>query len=127
MNICVGHLAVTVTAQDLRELFAPYGVVDRITLLRIARPVARVGLALSQRRMTRRPKRPLPGSRGQTLLTVPYMSMKPDSAKSAVQGVARVIAVVDAVGSPRAASRSKRPRVRRGGPLDRATSRQNIP
>jgi RNA recognition motif. (a.k.a. RRM, RBD, or RNP domain) len=29
----VGHLAFTVTEQDLRELFAPYGVVDRINLL----------------------------------------------------------------------------------------------
>jgi RNA recognition motif-containing protein len=31
--MCVGHLACTVTAQDLRALFAPYGVVDCINLL----------------------------------------------------------------------------------------------
>ena len=33
MHTCVGHLACTVTAQDLRARFALYGVVDRITLL----------------------------------------------------------------------------------------------
>jgi hypothetical protein len=44
------------------------------------------------------------------------MSMKPDSAKSAVQVVARVVEVVDAVGSLLVASRSKRPRSRIGGP-----------
>jgi RNA recognition motif-containing protein len=33
VNISVGHLACTVTAQDLRARFAPYGVVDRSTLL----------------------------------------------------------------------------------------------
>ena len=33
MNIFVGNLAFTVTEQDVRELFAPYGVVDRINLI----------------------------------------------------------------------------------------------
>jgi RNA recognition motif-containing protein len=33
VNIFVGNLAFTVTEQDLRELFAPYGVVDRINLI----------------------------------------------------------------------------------------------
>ena len=33
MNIFVGNLAFTVTEQDVRDLFAPYGVVDRITLI----------------------------------------------------------------------------------------------
>ena len=31
--MCVGNLAFTVTAQDLRALFAPYGVVDCLNLL----------------------------------------------------------------------------------------------
>ncbi len=33
MNIFVGNLAFSVTEQDVRELFAPYGVVDRINLI----------------------------------------------------------------------------------------------
>ncbi len=33
VNIFVGNLAFTVTEQDVRELFAPYGVVDRINLI----------------------------------------------------------------------------------------------
>src|SRR5262249_52163024 len=33
VQIFVGNLAFTVTEQDVRELFAPYGVVDRITLI----------------------------------------------------------------------------------------------
>lgn len=33
MNIFVGNMAFSVTEQDLRELFAPYGVVDRINLI----------------------------------------------------------------------------------------------
>jgi cold-inducible RNA-binding protein len=33
VNIFVGNIAFTVTEQDLRELFAPYGVVDRINLI----------------------------------------------------------------------------------------------
>jgi RNA recognition motif-containing protein len=33
VNISVGNLAFTVTEQDLRELFVPYGVVDRINLI----------------------------------------------------------------------------------------------
>ena len=33
MNIFVGNIDYSVTEQDLRELFAPYGVVDRITLI----------------------------------------------------------------------------------------------
>ena len=33
MNMFVGNLAFTVTEQDLRELFAPYGVVDRISFI----------------------------------------------------------------------------------------------
>ncbi len=33
MNIFVANIAFSVTEQDLRELFAPYGVVDRITLI----------------------------------------------------------------------------------------------
>ena len=33
MNIFVGNLAFTVTEQDVRDLFAPYGVVDSITLI----------------------------------------------------------------------------------------------
>ena len=33
VNIFVGNLAFTVTEQDVRELFAPYGVVDRISLI----------------------------------------------------------------------------------------------
>jgi cold-inducible RNA-binding protein len=32
-EILVGNLAFTVTEQDVRELFAPYGVVDRINLI----------------------------------------------------------------------------------------------
>ena len=32
-NIFVGHLAFSVTAHDLHELFAPYGVVERIHLM----------------------------------------------------------------------------------------------
>jgi len=33
VQIFVGNLAFTVTEQDVRELFAPYGVVDRINLI----------------------------------------------------------------------------------------------
>ena len=33
MNIFVGNMAFSVTEQDLRELFAPYGVVDRINII----------------------------------------------------------------------------------------------
>ena len=33
VNIFVGNLAFTVTEQDVRELFAPYGVVDRINII----------------------------------------------------------------------------------------------
>jgi cold-inducible RNA-binding protein len=33
VNIFVGNIAFSVTEQDLRELFAPYGVVDRISLI----------------------------------------------------------------------------------------------
>jgi RNA recognition motif-containing protein len=33
VQIYVGNLAFTVTEQDLRELFAPYGMVDRINLI----------------------------------------------------------------------------------------------
>ena len=33
MQIYLGNLAFTVTEQDVRELFAPYGVVDRINLI----------------------------------------------------------------------------------------------
>ena len=33
VNIFVGNLAFTVTEQDVRELFAPYGVVERINLI----------------------------------------------------------------------------------------------
>lgn len=33
MQIFVGNLAFTVTEQDVRDLFAPYGVVDRINLI----------------------------------------------------------------------------------------------
>src|SRR5262247_53995 len=33
VQIYRGNLAFTVTEQDVRELFAPYGVVDRITLI----------------------------------------------------------------------------------------------
>ena len=33
VNIFVGNLAFSVTEQDVRELFAPYGVVDRINLI----------------------------------------------------------------------------------------------
>ena len=33
VQIFVGNLAFTVTEQDVRALFAPYGVVDRITLI----------------------------------------------------------------------------------------------
>jgi RNA recognition motif-containing protein len=33
VQIFVGNLAFTVTEQDVRELFAPYGVVERITLM----------------------------------------------------------------------------------------------
>jgi RNA recognition motif-containing protein len=33
MNIFVGNLAFTVTEQDVRALFAPYGVVDRVNLI----------------------------------------------------------------------------------------------
>src|SRR5690349_12080467 len=33
VQIFLGNLAFTVTEQDVRELFAPYGVVDRITLM----------------------------------------------------------------------------------------------
>src|SRR5215475_2979967 len=33
VQIFVGNLAFTVTEQDVRELFAPYGVVDRISLI----------------------------------------------------------------------------------------------
>ena len=33
VNIFVGNLAFTVTEQDLRDLFTPYGVVDRITVI----------------------------------------------------------------------------------------------
>src|SRR5215471_6713272 len=33
VQIYLGNLAFTVTEQDVRELFAPYGVVDRINLL----------------------------------------------------------------------------------------------
>jgi RNA recognition motif-containing protein len=33
VQIFLGNLAFTVTEQDVRELFAPYGVVDRINLI----------------------------------------------------------------------------------------------
>jgi len=33
VQIFVGNLAFTVTEQDVRDLFAPYGVVDRINLI----------------------------------------------------------------------------------------------
>jgi len=33
MQIFVGNLAFTVTEQDVRDLFAPYGMVDRINLI----------------------------------------------------------------------------------------------
>ena len=33
MQIFLGNLAFTVTEQDVRDLFAPYGVVDRINLI----------------------------------------------------------------------------------------------
>jgi RNA recognition motif-containing protein len=33
VQIFVGNLAFTVTEQDVRELFAPYGVVDRVNLI----------------------------------------------------------------------------------------------
>ena len=33
MQIYVGNLAFTATEQDVRELFAPYGVVDRVNLI----------------------------------------------------------------------------------------------
>jgi RNA recognition motif-containing protein len=33
MNIFVGNLARTVTAQDLRQLFEPYGTVDTINVI----------------------------------------------------------------------------------------------
>jgi RNA recognition motif-containing protein len=33
VNIFVGNMAFSVTEQDLRELFAPYGVVDRIQII----------------------------------------------------------------------------------------------
>ena len=33
MQIFVGNLAFTVTEQDVRELFAPYGVITRINLM----------------------------------------------------------------------------------------------
>ena len=33
MQIFVGNLAFTVTEQDVRELFAPYGVITRINLI----------------------------------------------------------------------------------------------
>ena len=33
MNIFVGNMAFSITKQDLRELFAPYGVVDRINII----------------------------------------------------------------------------------------------
>ncbi len=33
MNIFVGNLAFTVTEQDLRQLFEPYGAVDTITII----------------------------------------------------------------------------------------------
>ena len=33
VNIFVGNLAFSVTEQDVRELFAPYGVVDSINLI----------------------------------------------------------------------------------------------
>jgi RNA recognition motif-containing protein len=33
VQIYLGNLAFTVTEQDVRELFAPYGVVDRINLI----------------------------------------------------------------------------------------------
>lgn len=33
MNIFVGNMAFAVTEHDLRELFAPYGVVDHITIM----------------------------------------------------------------------------------------------
>jgi len=33
MPIFVGNLAFTITEQDLRQLFEPYGVVDRITII----------------------------------------------------------------------------------------------
>jgi RNA recognition motif-containing protein len=33
VNIFVGNMAFSVTEQDLRELFAPYGVVERINII----------------------------------------------------------------------------------------------
>ena len=33
MHIFVGNMAFSVTEQDLRELFAPYGVVERINII----------------------------------------------------------------------------------------------
>jgi RNA recognition motif-containing protein len=33
VHIFLGHLAFTVTEQDVRALFAPYGVVNRINLM----------------------------------------------------------------------------------------------
>ena len=33
VNIFVGNMAFSITEQDLRELFAPYGVVDRIQII----------------------------------------------------------------------------------------------
>ena len=33
MNIFVGNLAYTATEQDLRQLFEPYGVVDKINII----------------------------------------------------------------------------------------------
>ena len=33
VNIFVGNMAFSITEHDLRELFAPYGVVDRINII----------------------------------------------------------------------------------------------
>ena len=46
MNIFVGNLAFSATDHDLRQLFEPYGVVDKVNILLTVTPVAPGALAL---------------------------------------------------------------------------------
>ncbi len=115
MHIFVGNLAFTIREQDLRELFAPYGVVDRINLLTDRETGRPRGFGFVEVADDKAAQAAIAGLQGKDFPAVSSMSMKPDSAQSAVQGVPRVVAVVDAVGSPLTASRSKWPRLGIGG------------